>query len=66
MNELDEITRNNKVDYTVVYGEFMYKQSHGLTNGVWYARLKSRKTRWFTCTPLLSQTCANNALIPSV
>ena len=25
MDELDEITRNNKVDYTVVYGEFMYK-----------------------------------------
>ena len=23
--ELDEITRNNKVDYAVVYGEFMYK-----------------------------------------
>ena len=25
VNELDEITRNNKVDYVVVYGEFMYK-----------------------------------------
>ena len=25
VDELDEITRNNKVDYTVVYGEFMYK-----------------------------------------
>ena len=25
MDELDEITRNNKVDYAVVYGEFMYK-----------------------------------------
>ena len=24
--------------------------------GVWFARLKSRKTRWFTCTHLLSQT----------
>ena len=25
MDELDEITLNNKVDYAVVYGEFMYK-----------------------------------------
>lgn len=25
LDELDEITRNNKVDYAVVYGEFMYK-----------------------------------------
>ena len=25
MDELGEITRNNKVNYTVVYGEFMYK-----------------------------------------
>ena len=25
MDELNEITRNNKVDYAVVYGEFMYK-----------------------------------------
>ena len=25
MDELDEITKNNKVDYAVVYGEFMYK-----------------------------------------
>ena len=25
MDELDEITGNNKVDYAVVYGEFMYK-----------------------------------------
>ena len=25
VDELDEITRNNKVDYNVVYGEFMYK-----------------------------------------
>ena len=24
VDELDEITRNNKVDYAVVYGEFMY------------------------------------------
>ena len=23
--ELDEITKNNKVDYAVVYGEFMYQ-----------------------------------------
>ena len=29
---------------------------HGLMKGVWYARLKSRKTKWFTCTHLLSQT----------
>ena len=27
VNELDEITRNNKVDYAVVYGEFMYRAS---------------------------------------
>ena len=32
------------------------KQVHGLMKGVWYARLKSRKTKWFTCTHLLSQT----------
>ena len=25
VDELDEITKNNKVDYAVVYGEFMYK-----------------------------------------
>ena len=25
VDELDEITRNNKVDYAVIYGEFMYK-----------------------------------------
>lgn len=25
VDELNEITRNNKVDYAVVYGEFMYK-----------------------------------------
>ena len=25
VDELDEITRNNKVDYAVVYGEFIYK-----------------------------------------
>ena len=25
VDELDEITRNNKMDYAVVYGEFMYK-----------------------------------------
>ena len=25
VDELDEITRNNKVDYAVVYCEFMYK-----------------------------------------
>ena len=25
VDRLDEITRNNKVDYAVVYGEFMYK-----------------------------------------
>ena len=25
VNELDEIIRNNKVDYAVVYGKFMYK-----------------------------------------
>ena len=25
VDELDEITRNNKVDYAVVYGEFMHK-----------------------------------------
>ena len=25
MDELDEITKNNKVDYAIVYGEFMYK-----------------------------------------
>ena len=25
VDELDEITKNNKVDYTVVYGEFMYQ-----------------------------------------
>lgn len=56
VDELDEITRNNKVDYAVVYGEFMYKADYGLMKGVWFARLKSRKTRWFTCTHLLSQT----------
>ena len=27
VNELDKITRNNKVDYAVVYGGFMYKAS---------------------------------------
>lgn len=32
------------------------KQVHGLMKDAWYARLKSRKTRWFTCTHLLSQT----------
>jgi len=25
VDELDEITKNNKVDYAVVYGEFMYQ-----------------------------------------
>ena len=25
VDELDEITRNNNVDYAVVYGEFLYK-----------------------------------------
>ena len=25
VDELDEITKDNKVDYAVVYGEFMYK-----------------------------------------
>ena len=27
VDELDEITRNNKVDYAVAYGEFMYRAS---------------------------------------
>jgi len=27
VNELDEITKNNKVDYAVAYGEFMYRAS---------------------------------------
>lgn len=27
MDELDEITKNNKVDYAVAYGEFMYRAS---------------------------------------
>ena len=25
LDELDEITKNNKVDYAVIYGEFMYQ-----------------------------------------
>ena len=65
VNELDEITRNNKVDYAVVYGEFMYKEVHSLMKGVWYARLKSRKTRWFTCTHSLSQTWIHHQSILS-
>ena len=28
VDELDEITKNNKVDYAVVYGEFMYQAGH--------------------------------------
>ena len=32
VNELDEITRNNKVDYAVVYGGFMYKASSILSS----------------------------------
>ena len=27
VDELDEITKNNKVDYAVAYGEFMYRAS---------------------------------------
>ena len=29
VDELNEITRNNKVDYAVVYGEFIYKAKSG-------------------------------------
>ncbi len=29
VDELDEITKNNKVDYAVTYGEFMYQA------GIW-------------------------------
>ena len=32
VNELDEITRNNKVDYAVGYGGFMYKASSILSS----------------------------------
>ena len=68
MDELDEITRNNKVDYAVVYGEFMYKA------GPWpYERRvvckvekpENQKTRWFTCTHLLSQTWSSHQNISS-
>ena len=39
----------------IIYG-IAVKLADGLMKGVWYARVKSRKTRWFTCTHLLSQT----------
>ena len=41
------------------------KQVNGLMKGAWYARLKSRKTRWFTCTHLLSQTWSPHQNISS-
>ena len=41
--------------YMIIYG-IAVKLADGLMKGVWYARVKSRKTRWFTCTHLLSQT----------
>ena len=49
-------TQNNKVDYAVVYGESMYKAVHGLMKDALCARLRSQKTKWFTCIPLSSQT----------
>ena len=33
----------------IIYG-IAVKLADGLMKGVWYARVKSRKTRWFTCT----------------
>ena len=33
VEELDEITQKNKVDYAVVYGEFMYQAVRGLMKG---------------------------------
>ena len=41
VDELDEITKNNKVDYAVAYGEFMYRVFHsimatGYNNGLPY------------------------------
>ena len=56
VDELDEITRNNKVDYAVVYGEFMYKAGPWPYERRVVCKVESRKTRWFTCTHLLSQT----------
>lgn len=56
VDELDEITKNNKVDYAVVYGEFMYKAGPWPYERRVVCKVESQKTRWFTCTHLLSQT----------
>lgn len=56
VDELDEITRNNKVDYAVVYGEFMYKAKSWPYERRVVCKVEKPETRWFTCTPLLSQT----------
>ena len=45
VDELDEITKNNKVDYAVVYGEFMYQAGHGLMKDVLSVKLKNLKTK---------------------
>ena len=41
------------------------KQVHALMKGAWYAKLKNRKIKWFTCTHLLSQTCFDFASVSS-
>ena len=45
VDELDEITKNNKVDYTVVYGEFMYQAGHSLMKDVLSVKLKNLKIK---------------------
>ena len=45
VDELDEITKNNKVDYAVVYGEFMYQAGPGLMKDVLSVKLKNLKTK---------------------
>lgn len=43
--------------YMIIAGYFeddaFDELTNGIMKGVWYARLKNRKTKWFTCTPLL-------------
>ena len=56
IDELDEITKNNKVDYAVVYGEFMYQAGPWPYERRVVCKVKKPKNKWLTCIHSLLQT----------
>ena len=56
VDELDEITKNNKVDYAAVYGEFMYKAGSWPYERRVVCKVEKPENQMIYITHLLSQT----------